>query len=253
MSTQPQPANVWQSILIILLSIWVTAVITFKTIFEVYRGVFKRHEGDERLRWWSGKLLSFVNLQHEVNPPHGFHFEEGKRYIIMSNHLSYYDIPVIFMSLPGSIRMLTKKELFRVPIWGTGMRVGEFISVDRKDRNRAIQDLQVARAKMESGIILWVAPEGTRSRSGKLGKFKKGGFHLAFDTGAIILPVGINGTRNVMPADTYRFAMNCKVTVNIGEPIDTADYSKENKQELMDLVREKMTALLDEETQRIGS
>src|SRR4029079_5554001 len=92
--------------------------------------------------------------------------------------------PLIFAALPGSIRMLTKKELFRVPIWGRGLAAGEFVSLDRSQRQQAIRDLGAARDKMADGVILWVAPEGTRSKDGRLGSFKKGGFLLALENGA---------------------------------------------------------------------
>ena len=100
-----------------------------------------RERADRRLRWWSKRLLDMAEVHTEVRNPHGVDLPAGRPVIIMSNHASLYDIPIIFVSLPGSIRMLTKKELFRVPIWGRGMRAGEFISIDRHDRVQAMRDL----------------------------------------------------------------------------------------------------------------
>jgi 1-acyl-sn-glycerol-3-phosphate acyltransferase len=184
-----------------------------------------------------------VNLSYEVFNPNGVRFEPNRRYVIMSNHSSLYDIPLTFMALPGSIRMLTKKELFEVPIWGRGMAAGEFISIDRNNRRQAFRDLQEARKKMESGIILWVAPEGTRSRTGKLGPFKKGGFMLALQTGATIVPVGIRGANEVLPAKTTDLHVGCHAEFHVGRPIDTSRYSKKQINELMEEVENQIREL----------
>jgi 1-acyl-sn-glycerol-3-phosphate acyltransferase len=164
----------------------------------------------------------------------------------MVNHRSHYDIPLSFVSLPGSIRMLTKKELFTIPIWGKGMKAAEFISIDRKNLEQALKDLDEARKLMQSGIVLWVAPEGSRSRTGKLGEFKKGGFMLALQTGAIIIPVGINGSETILPPESLDFFLNRKVEITIGEPIDAALYNVEQRDTLMQDVHRSIEGLIGE-------
>lgn len=214
-----------------------TIGISAKTIFEVYMKIFHRSKIDRRLKWWSEKLLSYMKASCKVVNPHNFQFEEGKNYVIMSNHSSNYDIPLIFVSLKGSIRMLAKKELFKVPIWGKGMVASEFISVDRQNRRQAIKDLREAKTKMESGIILWVAPEGTRSRSGKLGKFKKGGFHIALQTGATIIPVGIRNSGYLLSPKTMVGTRGVEAEVHIGKPIDASNYDRKETDKLIEDVR----------------
>ena len=217
-------AGWFRTVAIILRSVAVTLAITIPTVLEVYRGTYQRADGDRRLRWWSEKLLSFVDLRVAVVHPENADVPPGRPVMLMSNHSSLYDIPLIFTALPGSIRMLTKKELFSVPIWGRGLAAGEFVSIDRSDLDRAIQDLAAAREKMVDGIVLWVAPEGTRSRNGKIGSFKKGGFMLALETGATIVPIGIRGARDVLPAKTLRFELGRTAEVHVGEPIDASTY-----------------------------
>ncbi len=151
----------------------------------------------------------------------------------MSNHSSLYDIPLTLLAFAGSIRMLTKKELFRVPIWGRGLRAGEFISIDRHDREQALRDLDAARDKMSDGITLWVAPEGTRSRHGELGPFKKGGFMLALQTGATIIPLGIRGARDVLPAKSLTFCLDREAEIHVGRPIDARRSTIETGDALM--------------------
>ena len=228
---------------ILLRSVYATLRISVPTIYEVYRGTYRRSYGDARLRWWSRRLLELIELDCKVVGAEHFALAPGKPTILMSNHQSLYDIPLIFVALPGSIRMLTKKELFRVPIWGRGMKAGEFVAIDRHDRNQAFRDLAEARRKMEDDIVLWVAPEGTRSRDGRLGSFKKGGFMLALETGARIIPIGIHGADAVLPAGTWNVRLGCTAEVRLGEPIEASDYTVARRDELMAEVAKQICAL----------
>lgn len=228
---------------IIVRSVAVTLAITIPTVIEVYRGRYRREDGDRRLRWWAGRLLHYVRLRCRLVDPHGVEIPPARPVILMSNHSSLYDIPLIFRALPGSIRMLTKKELFRVPIWGRGLAAGEFVSIDRKNRAQAMRDLAAAREKMASGIVLWVAPEGTRSRDGRLRSFKKGGFMLALETGAVIVPIGIRGAREVLPAKTLRFVLGREAEVWVGRPIEASAYTRETRDALMAAVEREIRAL----------
>lgn len=236
-------ASIFQFGWILLKSIYVTLRITVITLYEVYTGKFIRTEGDQRLRWWSKKLLEFVRMDCQVFNPYQFEFHENRPYIIMCNHSSYYDIPITFISLPGSIRMLTKKELFRVPLWGRGMKVAEFIPIHRHHHAQALKDLESAREKMESGIILWIAPEGTRSLSGDLQPFKKGGFMLALQTKATILPIGIRGANQVLPAHKLDLMLDQQIEVHIGQPIETSEYEISTRDQLMQKVENQIREL----------
>ena len=118
--------------------------------------------------------------------------------------------------------MVTKKELFRVPVWGKAMRQSGFIEIDRKNRERAIESLRAAKATLLTGVHVWIAPEGSRSRDGTMLPFKKGGFMTALDSDTRILPVGIAGTRDVLPADELKSRTDQTVAVVIGAPIDVA-------------------------------
>ena len=219
---------------IIIKSFYVTLHISVLAMYYSYRDMDRRAACDRLLSWWSTRLLSFVKLTYKTVDPHHLEFQPNRRYIIMSNHSSLYDIPVVFMALPpASIRMLTKKELFSVPIRGRGLRAAEFISIDRKNRKQAFRDLEEARKKMESGIVLWVAPEGTRSGTGELLPFKKGAFMLALQTGATIIPVGIRGAYDVLPAKTSRFHLGRQVEVHIGRPVDASQFKKQERDQLM--------------------
>lgn len=240
-------ASFIRKILIMIVSVYVTLRITVIVLYWTgIKGGYPRKDGDGLLTWWSNGLVNAAHIKKTVFDPFNVRIEPGKRYIIMSNHRSLYDIPLSILSLPGSIRMLTKKELFRIPLWGRGMAAGEFISIDRHNIDQAKMDLKAAGEKMGDGIVLWVAPEGTRSRTGRLGSFKKGGFILAIETGAQIIPVGIRGSEKVLPAKTWDFFLDQKVDIHIGKPIDASAYTLENKDALIEVVRRELSALCGE-------
>ncbi|SFN19972.1 lysophospholipid acyltransferase family protein [Marinobacter pelagius] len=228
---------------VVLGSVGLTALYSLLILLRALFGKLDRRIVDQYCREWSAALLRLVraNLTVRGEVPD---FGDGRRYIIMCTHASHYDIPVSFVSLPGSIRMLAKKELFSIPLLGQAMRAAEFPSVDRSNRNRAVRDLEKAREMMESGIVLWAAPEGTRSPDGKLLPFKKGCFHLALDTEAVIVPVAIRGIHQVLPARTWQINLGQPVDVRVGKPLDVAGMSKQDLPEIMIEVRGRLEDLL---------
>ena len=239
-------ASFFKKLQIITVTVSSTLAICFLVFYKRLTGTYERKNADGVLRWWSGVLLGAAGVTWEVHDAHNAAVKQGRPHIIMMNHRSYYDIPLSFAALPGSIRMLAKKEFFKVPIWGKGMKAAEFISIDRNDHEQALKDLDEARILMQSGIILWLAPEGTRSRSGKLQEFKKGGFMLALQTGAVIIPVGIRGSETILPPDTFDFVLGRKIEVYVGEPVDASLYKIEQRDALMQDVRQVIEGLCGE-------
>ena len=119
--------------------------------------------------------------------------------IFISNHVSNLDPPVIFSVLPGQSSVLLKKELMRIPILGTAMRLANFVPVERGSRREAAQaSVAAAAAALRSGLHILIFAEGTRSKDGRLAAFKRGPFYLAMETGAPIVPMTISGTQNMM-------------------------------------------------------
>lgn len=236
-------ATILPKLFIFIKTIYATLRISIGTIFDSYFRGPHRDRDNERIHWWASYLLRSINLTFEIFNPQQVKFEPGKHYIIMSNHNSHYDIPLICLAFPNAtLRMLTKKELFRTPIWGRGLKAAEFISIDRQDHNQALKDMQYAKEKMDSGITLWIAPEGKRSHTRELLEFKKGGFFLSIQTGATIIPVGIRGTIKALPPGTLDFTLNQHAEIRIGQPVDASQYTK--KEVLMENVRSQIQNLL---------
>jgi 1-acyl-sn-glycerol-3-phosphate acyltransferase len=221
-----------------------TLAISLPTIVEAARGKLTMEVCDARLSRWAHTLLAQADVSLRV---HGREqLVPGETYVVMSNHRSLYDVPVLFASYPGRLRMVAKSELFRVPVWGRAMRVAGFIEVDRQRSTRAIASLKRAQSVLDSGVSVWIAPEGTRSRTGELGRFKSGGFVLALDTGHKILPVALRGTEHVLPAKGALVRRGARVDVQFGAPIDPAPYGRPRRVELIKVVRERIESMLAE-------
>ena len=199
---------------------------------------------DKQIRNWARKILSYPKAQLKVNNPEKIQYEDNQPYILMSNHVSLYDIPIIYLSAPGTIRMIAKKELFRIPLFSMAMRRNKIIPIDRSNREKAKKSFSAAKQKMKNGIVLWMAPEGTRSKTGKLLEFKKGVFVLAIETGAKIYPIGIKGAYDILPPKTTKFKINQPVEVNIGDPIDASEYNLDNKEQLISKTRNAIKELI---------
>lgn len=228
-------------------AIKITATICIPTVVDSVKDRTSLEECDRRLEWWSSELLRQAGVELHV---HGAHNAvPGEAYVVMSNHRSYYDIPTVFCALPGGrLRMIAKKELFRVPLFGRAMLASGFVKIDRDKRERAIESLRESERMLAAGTRVWIAPEGTRSKTGEVGPFKSGGFHLAVEAGVRILPIALEGTERVMSADSLSVHKGAKVKVQILPPIDAPAYGKDRKKELMQAVRAAITGALGQPT-----
>jgi 1-acyl-sn-glycerol-3-phosphate acyltransferase len=166
--------------------------------------------------------------------------------MVMANHRSNLDPPLLIAFTPYYLRFLTKKELFFIPFFGWALYLMGQIPIDRKRREKAIRSLQRSRKLLKQpGIAILAFPEGTRSRTEDLLPFKKGGFVFAIENGLPILPVGIGGTGPLLPKGNFLVRPG-KVTFVVGEPIPTTQYTLSTKETLMAEVREKLTFLKKE-------
>ena len=194
------------------------ARITAPTLVDVARGSLERSAVDERARWFGRRVIELLDVELVAS---GADNVPSRAVIYMSNHQSHLDIPILYATLPSrTIRMLGKAELFRIPLWGRGLRAAEFIEVDRSNHARAVKSIEQAARLVREGVSIYLAPEGTRSIDGRIGKLKKGGFHLAIGTGAPIVPVAIRGTIDILPRGGRVMRSGQRVTVQIGRPIE---------------------------------
>jgi len=165
-----------------------------------------------------------VTLSCEVDPGPG-------PYVIISNHQSYLDIPALLVSLPFNYRMVAKKELFRIPVFGWGMKLAGYIEVDRSDTKKAMRGMSEADRQLNEGRSIVMFPEGTRSLDGNLLPMKKGAFVLALKNKTPILPITVHGSFTILPKGTLRMG-NAEIRVHLGTPIPTRDKTRENRDQL---------------------
>ncbi len=165
-------------------------------------------------------------------------FDPRQALIFMPNHESFIDGPMLEMIIPGAARVVLKKSIVGIPIVGLGMRFVGFIPVDRKGTEGGKRSIAKAvRMIREKGYSFLIFPEGTRSRDGTLQRFRRGGFFLALETGAPIVPVTIRGTFALMPKG-QKFARKGTVQVVFHDPIPMAGYTIETMAGLMEKVRD---------------
>jgi 1-acyl-sn-glycerol-3-phosphate acyltransferase len=222
-----------------------TLRISVPTIFQAATGTLTSAICDERLDSWSRDLVRQAGIHIEVSGRERLLPNEA--YVVMSNHQSHYDIPVLYQSLRIPLRMVAKKEIFRIPFMAGAMRAAGFVEVDRQNRTEAIRTLSNATSNLDSRVSIWIAPEGTRSKTGRLGSFKKGGFHLALTSGLRILPITINGTRFVLPSGGLAVTRGVLATVTIGDPIETKTHTTATIKQLTAEVREAISKYLPAE------
>jgi len=203
---------------------------------------------DERLAHHCGTAWAWTNCRAnftKVTVSGRHNADPTQSYIIMSNHMSHFDVIAFLGHWGRQFRWVIKQELRRVPFLGRGCAKAGYIFIDRSNRAAAIASLQKAQARLKPGVSVMLFPEGTRSRDGTMGEFKKGGFMMALDMGLPILPVTISGSAKVLPGGSNKLLPGT-IQIKVHEPIDTCSYGHDRREELMADVREVIASGLTE-------
>jgi 1-acyl-sn-glycerol-3-phosphate acyltransferase len=187
---------------------------------------------------WAAGMLAFCGVK--VIPEGQENIKVGMPCIFISNHQSHFDILTIFHTNPINLRFLAKRSLFNIPILGYYLWLAGYIPVDRSNRESAIHSLDRAAKKIRNGIPIVAFAEGTRSLSNELLPFKKGPFMLALKAGAPVIPISISGTLSVLPK-TSLLPRPGLVRIHYGAPIDLMEYTTDDRDRLMDEVRQIIT------------
>ena len=151
--------------------------------------------------------------------------------------------PVLFDAMHPMMHILYKHEIDRIPILARAFRMGGFIPVDRRNKEAAMRSIEAGARSIRSGNSFLIFPEGTRSRTGDLLPFKKGGFIMAIKAQAPIVPVAITGGRAAMKRGSP-WIYPVRVTIKVGQPIETAGVALDERDELIDRVRTEIAHLL---------
>ena len=194
-------------------------------------------------RFWARLLLAISGVKVRVEGLE--HISPAGAYVFVSNHLSLMDTPVVLSHIPVQFRFLAKRSLYKVPFIGYHLSRAGHIPVEREDPRASLRTLaEAARLVRERGVSLLVFPEGSRSQ-GELGEFKEGAAYLAIRAGVPAVPVGIIGTRAVLPTGSAT-VRSATVTLRIGRPITTAELRPHDHRRLTALLRERVAELTGE-------
>jgi len=172
------------------------------------------------------------------------HLDMENPQIVVANHTSWFDVFVLVGRLPGNCRFVAKKELGRIPVFGRAIRMCGHVMVDRGDRGAAIESLERASHQIRSdssSIVMF--PEGTRSPTGTLQRFKKGAFVLAIQSGVPIVPLAILGTWDIMPKGSWRIRPG-PIEIRIGKPIPVEGLAHDDRDALLRQARAAVEGLL---------
>lgn len=187
------------------------------------------------LVWASGCRVTVEGIEN---------IAQDRPQVIASNHVSHFDVIALAANIPKPFRFVAKKELARIPLFGTAWKAAGHISVDRADRASAVASLDAAgRLIRQDRSSVVIFPEGTRSTVGEMLPFKKGAFMLALRTGVEIVPAAVLGTRRILPKGAWRLRSG-PVIVRFGAPIDTRRYDEETRDALIEVVRSRIEQLL---------
>lgn len=196
--------------------------------------------------YWGGVVWSrlnsfmtpmFVRVEGKKN------INPNQSYVVVSNHQSDYDIFVIYGWLGIDIKWIMKKELRKIPGIGFGSEKVGHIFLDRSNSKRALESINEAKKKLVNGTSVVIFPEGTRSKTGEVGPFKRGAFKIAYDLNLPILPITLVNTKNILPTNTINI-MPGRVKMVIHEPIDLSQYSDKEPELLVEEVKRKISSAL---------
>lgn len=193
-------------------------------------------------RKWSRLMLKVAGVRVVLENLDAIREDEPQ--IIVANHVSWYDVFALAANIPSEYVFVAKKEVKRFPILGRAITACRHIYIDRSDHQKALESMRAVRERLQQDnptVIMF--PEGTRSPTGELQRFKKGAFVLAIQTQADIVPVAISGSRAVMKKGSLLIHPGT-ITVRFGEPIAVKSYTIRQRDELLRDSREAMLGLL---------
>jgi 1-acyl-sn-glycerol-3-phosphate acyltransferase len=190
-----------------------------------------------------GVRLALVLTGIEYRLAGSRHLPHDRAAVYCCNHQSNVDPPILYTALHPRLHILYKHEIDRIPVLARAFRMGGFIPIDRRRKESAMRSIEAGARSLQSGNSFLIFPEGTRSRDEEMLPFKKGGFIMAIKAGAPIVPVAIQGGRAAMRKGSW-IIRPATVSIRVGQPIETAGLTLDERDELIERVRHEIEELL---------
>ena len=230
---------------LLMLLVFFVSVIIYSLLYTLWLAVFP---AKPLWRYWVRPCgwLCLKSLGQKIVVKGKIPSEQNGPYLYLSNHQSFLDAFLVAYAMPHHITALGAAKYFKLPIWGWMMKAHGVVPVDHANHNRAVAAVSQGEETIKNGFSLVIFPEGERSRTGKLQKFKKGAFHLARNTGVTIIPFTIEGTFQSWPRGSL-LVQPGTITVTFLEPIPAERYMFFNDVgELKDLVENRIAQALNQ-------
>ncbi len=223
-------------------ALWTSGLILVALVIRVVTGSTRIPLAMAR-RCWAPGLLAGGGLKVETLGLDRVDF--SRPYFFAANHQSLLDVPIIYRALPAPLLFIVKDELRRVPFLGWYISAMGMIFIRRQARQQSLRDLESCRDRIATGHSIFMFPEGTRSRDGKIAPLKPGSFLPAIDVGIDVVPVVINGSGEALPAGSFR-VRHARIQVAVGHPIPVATFERADRRRLAQDVRQRMLELQHE-------
>lgn len=177
--------------------------------------------------FWSRSVLWLLLVPIKVTGCENV--DPNQSYVFVANHQSFLDVFAVYGWLPNNFKWLMKKELRKIPFVGTACAVAGHIFVDRSNPRAAMESLTYIKAQLHDGISTVIFPEGTRTKTGEMGRFKQGAFKIAMDMNLPVVPISLSGFFDAMPCNKFYVKPFSRVALHIGKPIDISQFNDINE------------------------
>ena len=209
----------------------------FTAVFTIVCFPWKNGKAPRAVQvFWSRSVIRLLLLPIKVTGRENV--DPKQSYVFVANHQSFLDVFAVYGWLPNNFKWLMKKEIRRVPFVGTACAVAGHIFVDRSNPRAALQSMEKVKKELVDGISTVIFPEGTRTKTGEIGRFKQGAFKIAMDMELPVVPITLNGFYKAMPSGQPFANPFSHLSLHIGKPIDISHFTDIN--DAMVHVREKV-------------
>ena len=222
---------------IILLALWTIFIVYILAPFLPHKGAFWI-----TVHLWAPGIA--IILMSKMTVKGKENIKDNKHYIFMANHASFFDIACLYAATSRNLHFIAKEELSRQFFTGYMLRKLQIIFVDRSNAQKSAASIKQAVELIAKGKNVGVFPEGTRTKTGKMGVFRKGGFKLAIQSKTPIIPVAIEKTAIAWPRNNRKLRP-ANVIITFGPEISVEEYSEENPKELVEKVQSYIKGIVE--------